>query len=191
MPRHSKKRTSHGSRKRGINKHKGCITSGCDENDNIIFKVAGTSNVTSDMIKNTIVPRITNSKKIKTDYKSSYESIANDYNWNLKQIKSGTYSDEEGNNLSSINSLHQQLTLYLSNFRGVSTKHLQEYLDLFCFLKYLNWTTEYSEQLKEFKNKICIMNTKVNYHNVCDNFSILDFFDIYSDYNYHPSISTT
>ena len=38
-----------------------------------------------------------------------------------------------------------QLTLYLSNFRGVSTKHLQEYLDLFCFLKYLNWTTNYND----------------------------------------------
>lgn len=191
MPRYSKKRTSHGNRKRGINKHKVCITSGVDENDNMIFKVAGVSNVTSDMIKNTIVPKIINSKKIITDCKSSYESIATYYNWNLKQIKSGTHTDEEGNNLANINSLHQQLTIYLSNFRGVSTKHLQEYLDLFCFLKYLNWSTEYSEQVKEFKNKICIKNTKVNYKNVCDNYSILDFFSVYSDYNFHPSKTTT
>lgn len=186
MPRLSKKRTSHGRNTRGINSHKVCITSGTDENDNLFFEVAGTSNVTSKMIKNTVVSRICNPKKVITDCKSSYESVAKENNWNLKQIKAGTYVDEENNNLANINSLHQQLTLYLSNFRGVSTKHLQEYLDLFCFLKYLNWTIEYEEQLKEFKNKICIKNTTINYKNVCDNYSIFDFNEIYNDYNFVP-----
>lgn len=191
MPRMSKKRTSHGTSTRGISKHKICITSGIDENDNMFFEVAGTSSVTSEMIKDTVVSRITNSKKIITDCKSSYESVAKEHNWNLKQIKSGTYVDNENNNLANINSLHQQLTLYLSNFRGVSTKHLQEYLNLFCFLKYLNWTIKYNEQLKEFKNKICIKNTNITYNNVCDNYSIFDFCEVYNDYNFHPSKTTT
>lgn len=191
MPRYSKKRTSHGSSIKGISSHKVCVTSGIDENDNIVFKVAGTSNVTSDMIKETIVPRIFNSKKIITDCKSSYESVAKENKWNLKQIKSGTYSDNENNNLANINALHQQLTIYLSNFRGVSTKHLQEYLNLFCFLKYLNWSFECSEQLKEFKNKICTKNTNINYLNVCDNYSIFDFNQVYADYDFHPSKTTT
>lgn len=191
MPRASKKRTSHGRNKRGISNHKICITSGYDENDNIFFTVAGTSSVTSQMIKDTVVPKINNSTKIITDCKSSYESIAIENNWNLKQIKSGTYSDENGNNLANINSLHQQLKLYLSNFRGVSTKHLQEYLDLFCFLKYLNWSVEYEEQLKEFKNKVCIKNTNITYSNVCCNYSIFDFYNIYRDYSFHPPKTTT
>lgn len=191
MPRISKKRTSHGKATRGISSHKVCITSGIDENDNMFFEVAGTSNVTSEMIKKTIVPKIGFSNKIVTDCKSSYEYIAKENNWNLKQIKAGTYVDNENNNLANINSLHQQLTIYLSNFRGVSTKHLQEYLDLFCFLKYLNWTIEYNDQLKEFKNKICIKNTIINYGNVCDNYSIFDFNEIYANYNFHPLNSTT
>ena len=191
MPRLSKRRTSHGSNKRGISNHKICITSGIDENDNMFFEVAGTSSVTSKMIKNTVVPKICNPKKVITDCKSSYESVAKENHWILKQIKSGTYADEENNNLANINSLHQQLTLYLSNFRGVSTKHLQEYLDLFCFLKYLNWTIEYAEQLKEFKNKICIKNTTVNYKNVCNNYSIFNFNEIYKNYNFHPLKTTT
>ena len=87
--------------------------------------------------------------------------------------------------------MHQQLTIFLSNFRGVSTKHLQEYLDLFCFLKYLNWTTDYNDQLREFINKICIKNTNINYINVCNNYSIFDFFEIYKDYKFHPSKTTT
>ncbi len=191
MPRISKNRTSHGNRTRGINKHKVCITSGRDENDNIVFTVAGTSNVTSKMIEDTILPRISNPKKIIVDCKSSYEKVAKDNNWNLKQIKSKSYVDDENNSLAELNSLHQQLTIYLSNFRGVSTKHLQEYLDLFCFLKYLNWTIEYDKQLIEFKNKICIKNTNIKYNNVCENYSILNFNHIYEDYHFHPPNSTT
>ena len=191
MPRISKKRTSHGTGIRGISRHKVCVTSGCDENDNIFFTVAGTSSVTSDMIKKTVVPRIIKAKKVITDCKSSYEEVAKENNWNLKQIKSGTYTDNENNNLANINSLHQQLTIFLSNFRSVSTKHLQEYLDLFCFLKYLNWTTDYTDQLHEFINKICIKNTNINYINVCNNYSIFDFFEVYKDYNFHPSKTTT
>lgn len=191
MPRISKKRTSHGTGIRGINSHDVCVTSGIDGFDNIFFTVAGTSNVTSKMITDTVVLKIMDSKKIITDCKSSYESVAKENNWNLKQIKSKTYTDLKNNNLANINSLHQQLTLYLSNFRGVSTKHLQEYLDLFCFLKYLNWTVEYDEQLKEFKNKVCIKNTNINYINVCDNYSIFDFNKIYEEYNFHPPKTTT
>src|SRR5699024_7628449 len=59
MPRSSKKRTSHGSNTRGISSHKVCITSGIDENDNMFFEVAGTSSVTSKMIEDTVVPRLT------------------------------------------------------------------------------------------------------------------------------------
>ncbi len=191
MPRASKKRASHGNNKRGISNHKICITSGCDEYDNMFFEVAGTSSVTSKMIKDTVVPKINNTKKIITDCKSSYERVAKENSWNLKQIKSGTYIDEENNNLANINSLHQQLTLYLSNFRGVSTKHLQEYLDLFCFLKHLDWTIDYKNQLKEFKNKICIKNTSITYNNVCDNYSIFDFNKIYDGYLFYPSKTTT
>lgn len=191
MPRASKRRSSSGTATRGITKHKICITSGIDENDNFFLSVAGTSSVTSKMIENTVLPRIKDSKKIITDCKSSYESIARDNNWNLKQIKSSTYIDKEGNSLANINNIHQQVQLFLSKFRGVSTKHLQQYLDLFCFLKKLNWKYEYKEHLKVFKNTICILNTNIKYANVCDNHSILNFDEIYQDYNYHPSNSTT
>ena len=53
----------------------------------------------------------------------------------LKQVKSGTYVDDDRNNLANINSIHSELTSFLSAFHGVSTKHLQEYLDWFLFFK--------------------------------------------------------
>ena len=129
MPRASKKRKSGGSSKRGISKHKACVTSGIDECDNLFLELASTGPVTSDMIKKTIAPKIVNPKKVTTDCKSSYESIAKENNWNLKQVKSDTYVDYERNNLANINSIHSELTSFLSSFHGISTKHLQEYLD--------------------------------------------------------------
>lgn len=191
MPRASKKRTSSGTATRGISKHKVCITSGMDDKDNCFLDIAGTSNVTSKMIEDTVLPRIKEPKKIITDCKSSYESVARNNNWNLIQIKSFVHIDSDGNNLSNINNIHQQVQLFLSRFRGVSTKHLQQYLDLFCFLKKMNWEYEYKDHLKVFKNTICKLNTDIKYNNVCDNHSILDFDEIYHDYNFHPSNSTT
>ena len=191
MPRASKKRKSKGKGKRGISSHKVCVISGVDEKDNIYFKVAGTGSVTSEMIKNTVAPKIINPKKVKTDCKSSYESIAKENKWQLIQIKASGYVDNYGNNLANINSLHSELTRFLSDFHGVSTKHLQEYLDWFTFYKYQNYSVDYLNQEEDFEKKTITQFTNIKYSNVCDNHSILNFSEIYSDYNFHPSNSTT
>lgn len=191
MPRASKKRSSNGNGKRGISNHKICITSGIDDNDNLFLTIAGTSSVTSTMIEETVLPKIKEPSKIITDCKSSYESVAINNNWNLIQIKANGHVDKNGNNLGNINNIHQQVQLFLSRFRNVSSKHLQQYLDLFTFLKKLNWKYDYKEQSQAFRNKTCTLKSNISYKNVCDNHSILDFNEIYADYNPHPSNSTT
>ena len=143
------------------------------------------------MIKYTIAPEIRNQKKVVTDCKSSYESVARDNNWNLKQVKSKCYTDSEGNNLANINPLHSELTIFLSNFRGVSTKHLQEYLDWFSFSKHQNYTLDYLDHSGDFEKNTITKYTDIKYNNVCNNYSIFDFKDIYQDYNYQPLNSTT
>ena len=190
MPRISKKRKRHGTGKQGMNRHIVCVVSGVDENDNIIFKVAGSGNVTSKMIEDNIANKVVNSKKIVTDCKSSYESIAKKNNWNLKQVKAKCYTDTDGNNLANINSLHSELTL-LRNFRGVSTKHLQEYLDWFVFSKYQKYSIDYMEQADDFEKNTIALYTNIKYNNVCNNYSIFDFFELYKDYNYQPPKFTT
>lgn len=191
MPRISKPRKKHGTGTSGINRHTVCVTSGIDENDHILLKVAGAGNATSDMIRNTVVSRIENSEKVITDCKSSYESVAKENNWNLKQVKSKCYTDSEGNNLANINSLHSELTLFLSQFHGVSTKHLQEYLDWFAFSKYQNYSIDYLEQSNDFEKNTITKYTDIKYSNVCNNYSIFDFFDLYKDYDYQPPKFTT
>ena len=186
MPRASKKRKKHGTGKQGINHHQVCITSGVDDSDNVFFEVAGTSSVSSDMIKDTIAKYIPKGSKVITDCKSSYESVSKENNWCLKQVKSKGYVDNEGNNLATINSLHSELEYFLSGFRGVSTKYLPEYLDWFVYMKYLNYSKEYIEQTNTYKKDTIVLNTTIKYSNVFDNYSNINFNEVYADYNYQP-----
>lgn len=187
MPRFSKPRTTHGGSKRGISSHQVCIVSAIDENDNFFFEIAGTGPITSEMIRKSFNSKITNVKKLITDCKSSYESVAIENNWNLIQIKSGTYIDEYGNNLANINSLHSGLSIFLSRFRGVSTKHLQHYLNWYSFEKYLKYVVELTKYVSTFMKNTIINNTELNYKTVYNNSSGIDFNAVYSDYNYIPS----
>lgn len=184
MPRISKSRKRHGTGKSGINHHTICIVTGIDEYDHMFLEVAGAGNVTSEMIKDTIANKIQDSTKVITDCKSSYESVAKENDWNLKQVKSNCYTDNEGNNLANINSLHSELTSFISKFHGISTKHLQEYLDWFAFSKYQNYSIDYLEQPDNFEKNTITKTTPIKYSNVCNNYSIFDFSELYSDYNY-------
>ena len=103
-----------------------------------------------------------------------------------KQVKSKCYTDSEDNNLTTINSLHSELDYFLSGFRRVSTKHLQQYLDWFVYIKHLNYTKEYVEQDTTYKKDTIIINTLIKYDNVFNNYSNINFNEIYADYNYQP-----
>lgn len=188
MPRASKHRKSKGTTTRGISKHKVCIASAIDEIDNKFLEIAGTGPITSNMVEKVLTPKIDKVKKIITDCKSSYESEAIKHNWNLVQIKSEGHVDYEGNSLANINSLHSGLTTFLAHFRGVSTKHLQGYLDWYSFDKYLNFCFEDNKQYNELLKTTMINSTIIKNSNAYDNYSCIDFYDVYSDYNFTPSI---
>ena len=187
MPRYSKPRTSNGTTTRGISKHKVCIASAIDENDNSFMEIVGTGEITSDMVDKALTSKFVKVKKLITDCKSSYESIAKKNKWKLIQVKSCGHVDENGNSLADINSFQSELTKFLAPFRGVSTKHLQGYLDWYTFDRYLNYTFEDNKQNAElFKNAIT-RTTIITSSNMYDNFSGIDFNKVYEDYNYIPS----
>lgn len=191
MPRFSKHRTSKGTSIRGISSHKVCIESAIDENDTAFFEIVGTGPITSDMVKESLAPKLGNVSKLITDCKTSYESLTTENDLNLKQIKSKYYTDDEGNNLANINSLHSGLTTFLSKFRGVSTKHLQGYLDWYTFDKYFNYFFEEEQQNNEILKVSFTNSTELNINNAYDNYSGIDFTSVYSDYEYHYIPSRT
>lgn len=183
MPRISKPRQSNGTATRGISSHKVCIASAIDEHDNMFMEIVGTGPITSNMAIQSLSQKLGKITKFITDCKSSYEKLAEDNKLNLKQIKAKGYIDSEGNSLANINSIHSEWSKFLSHFRGVSTKHLQGYLDWFCFDKYLNFSFEDDEQSKTLFKKSMTAPTTININTVYSNHSGLDFYQIYSDYH--------
>lgn len=182
MPRASKPRQSNGTTHQGITSHKVCIVSAIDDNDNAFLEIAGTGPVTTEMIRTKLVSKIGDIKVLLTDCKSSYEKVVKENNWNLIQIKAETYVDDKGNSLANINSYHSGFEVFISPFRGVSTKHLQHYLDWYMFSKYLNYTVETVKQTKDFFKTIVSKKTSVTSKNTYDNTSGIDFDTVYADY---------
>lgn len=186
MPRFSKPRASKGGSKRGISNHQVCIASAIDGFDNCFLEIVGTGPITSDEVEKVFTSKIGNVSKFITDCKSSYEKFVKDNHIKLEQVKSGTYVNLNGYSLANINSLHSEWSTFISDFKGVSTKHLQHYLDWFCFQKFISYTTEILKQPITMMKKTITNKCNVISSNVYDNTSGIDFDVVYSDYNYLP-----
>lgn len=133
MPRYSKKRTSITSPYRGISHHKVCVVSSIDEYDNLILKIAGLGRGTTKMLEDNLGEKLINPKCITTDSASAYQDFCSNHNIKLQAIPSGFHSNGT-TNIAEINGVHSQLETWLSKFRGISIRHLQEYLDWFVYI---------------------------------------------------------
>lgn len=133
MPRFSKKRTSKGNSTKGISHHHVCVVSSIDENDNLLLQITGLGRCTTKMLQNSLGNKLENAKIINADSASAYQQFCIDNNLKLNAIPSGFHSNGTIN-ISEINGVHSQLETWLTKFRGISTRHLQEYLDWFVYI---------------------------------------------------------
>ena len=187
MPRFSKPRSSNNrNSKRGINNHQVCITSAIDEYDNFFLEIVGTGPITSLEVEKAFSNKLNDVTCLITDCKSSYEKFAKDNSIRLEQVKSGTYKNDNGYSLGNINSLHSELATFISRFRGVSTKHLQHYLDWFSFQKIISYTTETLKRPLTMMKKATVNKCNINSNNIYDNSSGINFNEVYAEYNYSP-----
>ena len=85
------------------------------------------------MLEQALGNRVENVVDFNTDSASAYQKFCKNHNINLNAIPSGKHSNGEIN-ISKINGIHSQLETWLSKFRGVYIRHLQEYLDWFVFI---------------------------------------------------------
>lgn len=187
MPRYSKPRSTKGGSKSGISNHQVCVASAIDEFDNIYIEIVGNGPITTKMVEKAFEKRISSNSTMITDCKSSYEKFALDNHLKLEQVKSGTYKNLNGYTLSEINGLHSNIELFLNNFLGVSTKHLQGYLDWFVYQKYLTYTVEILKQPQALMNYALCGNLFIKCSDIYSKDFPIDIYNIYSDYNFNPS----
>lgn len=181
MPRSSKNRGS-SSTLTGISHHKLCVIGAIDEYDNLIFQIGGLGKGTTEMLENCLGEKVKEVTSFTTDSASAYMKFCQDRNINLYRIPSGSYND--GNeNLAEINNVHSQLSSWLTKFRGISTRHFQNYL---------NWFTYLFTMLKKFEiDDLKIINYKtiileenhVKSMNICKIDMPIDPMVAYAEYN--------
>ena len=133
MPRYSKKRKFNGNGIKGFSHHKVCVVSSIEDNNNLLLKIAGLSKCTTDNVKRSLGKKLKNAKCINADNASAYQNFCEENHLILNTIPSGFHSNGI-NNISEINSFHSQLETWLSKFKGISTRHLQEYLNWFIYI---------------------------------------------------------
>lgn len=165
MPRYSKKRTSTNSPYRGISHHKICVVSSIDENDNLLLEIAGLGRCTTDMLKKSLGLKLNNANSINADSASAYQEFCSEYKLTLNAIPSGFHNDGIFN-ISEINGIHSQLETWISKFRGISTRHLQEYLDWFVYIFTMKKRFLLSKIKTESYSKILINNNYIKSNDI-------------------------
>ena len=166
MPRESRKNGQEG-RTSGISMEQVCILMAIDSYDNIFIKVVGLGPLSNDDLENNFTDWIEEKSILVTDSKSSYIKFAKDHNLILKQIPENKHTTKDGYHLGELNSLMSELDILLLKCRGISTRHLQEYLDLFRFRKIIKYTIEYLKQNKEMYNYSLLQTSNIKNKNVC------------------------
>lgn len=150
MPRSSKHRgrknaSIYSRHLRGLSNHKVCLVTATDENDNILFKIAGLGQESYDkydQFKNHFVKHST----IISDDKPCIQAFT--YNNEMKTdvipslANQKRYTASSGNSISSVNELHTEAKKMIRNKKGISTRHLQAYLDWLVFRKRLRYTLD-------------------------------------------------
>lgn len=183
MPRYSKKRTSTKSPYRGISHHKVCTVSSIDEEENLVLKIVGLGRCTTEMLENALSDKVENVNDFNTDSATAYRRFCKNHGINLNTVPSGKHSNGDIN-ISKINGIHSQLETWLSKFKGVSIRHLQEYLDWFVFVYTMKKRFSLNKIKTESYNTIVLDSNYIKANDITKIQIPIDLDIAYAEYQY-------
>jgi transposase-like protein len=134
MPRKAHKR-GHSTHLRGLSHEKVCVPCAVNRNGLSIAKATNLGRVATRNLHSLYGNRIEKGSVMVTDRMNSYRRFANQNDIELVQLKGGK-SKKGIYNIQHINSYHSELKRFMENFKGVSTKHLNNYLIWHNFVNY-------------------------------------------------------
>lgn len=139
MPRNSKRRKSNKSSNK--NNHSACVISALDEDDHMVFKVVSYGKETKEMYS-VLSEQIEPNSTIIGDGFMGFEALAFKWKCKLEIVKADSHVNENGFSLADLNQLHSQIDTFFARYHGVSTRHLQGYLNMFVLRKQLDYRYE-------------------------------------------------
>ena len=183
MPRYSKKRTSTNSSYRGISHHKVCTVSSIDEDNNLILEIVGLGRCTTEMLEHSLGSKVEYVNNLNADSASAYQKFCQNHSIKLNAVPSGKHSNGDIN-ISKINGIHSQLETWLSKFKGVSIRHLQEYLDWFVFVYVMKKRFSLNKIKTESYNTIVLDSNYIKSNNIVKLQLPIDIDIAYAEYRH-------
>lgn len=144
MPRPSRKRGKEVT-KRGISSEQICVLTGLDRQGNIYAELVCKGRMKSSDLSRALKGHIEVGSILCTDSHKSYIQFVEDFELEHKRIESGKRRTDDFYNIQRLNSFHSRLKLWMSRFKGVSTKYLANYL---YWMKWLEYFKDDKEVLK-------------------------------------------
>ena len=144
MPRPSRKRGGE-VKKRGISSEQVCVLTGLDRQGNIYAELVCKGRMKSSDLSRALEGHIEVGSILCTDSHQSYIQFVEDFELEHKRIESGKRRTDDFYNIQRLNSFHSRLKLWMSRFKGVSTKYLVNYL---YWMKWLEYFKDDKEILK-------------------------------------------
>lgn len=141
MPRPSRKNGSTNLTS-GISNDQICVIVALDSNGNLLIKVAGNGNASTNMISSALKDKIEPGSIIVTDSKNSYDKFAKTNNFKLIKIPSGMHKID-GYTINGVNEIMSEIEIYLYRKRGISSRHLQHHMNFIQYRKILKAAIEY------------------------------------------------
>lgn len=126
MPRESRKRGGE-SNLRGLSVEQVAVETAMDGNNTILVGKVSLGNVSAERLKIFYNQRIDSNAIFCTDAHLGYEKMARDFNLKHKRIYGKRYVNGVWH-IQHINAFHNNLEIFMSKFRGVSTKYLDNYM---------------------------------------------------------------
>lgn len=152
MPRFSKKRGKGiklvDKHLRGISHHKVCLVTAIDENDNMLFKIAGLGPEKREFLT-PLGCYFTPGSTVICDEKRCLETFVREQGMTPEVIRTHGFKSDKGNTLADVNQLHQELSDLISRRHGVSSRHMQGYMDWLIYRKQLKYRVEGRRQKVE------------------------------------------
>ena len=189
MPRISKRRGKNNSRKgiRGITDHDICIVAAVDEHDNMFLRIAGLGMESKEKLEQ-FSSYFRRDAVIISDDKPCIANFAREAGLRSDVIPSlggkKRYRTDKGNSLSSVNQLHQEIEILKYAKRGVSTRHLPDYLNWILFRKKIRYHYEARNRKPEAYMKMMETGRSIITSQVCKLPMPIDLYKAYGEYQY-------
>jgi len=128
LPRSAKRRGT-GSKQTGLSRGQVCVVCAVDRNGNRYSQVTSLGCITTSILHDIFDERIIRGSILCTDGFRTYQAYADDNFGYIRHIIIDSVSRKNGiYHINHVNAYHSFMKLFITKFRGVSTKYLQNYL---------------------------------------------------------------